>query len=498
MSEPENTTVLIVDDNTGARRSIEGLLTSQGYKLLVASNGAEAMEIAKTDYPDLILLDVMMPGKNGYEVCEEIRADADIAEVPIIMITGLDDDDSMMKGIEAGADDFLTKPINKIELRSRVKGIARLNRYRKLWGERQKFEWVVKHSQFGYIILNEKDLITFTNDRACEILGLSEIEADEKPSFFKVIKKRYTSKPVDIESIWKMSLEKETVSPEPFILVSPKKGGKSARWIKATILSLQKMTPGLKMLRLEDITASMMSFQEKHTFSRMMSHKLLTPLNSLKAAQQMMGVSANAETSGLFRKVSDLQKKGIDRLEYDIDSILKFLESNSLNGRRETTSLQELEEQLRSIGDEDGVPFCLLTDLGDKESWVTHISPIRFETCIREIIENSVKFHPKGSPSLTWSIQVFNTGDTAILTFENDGDPILEEELANAWKPYWQADRYRTGEVRGMGLGLSLIAANIWGAGGTCSIANRKDKSGAIVTLTLPIFPEASRQAKSG
>ena len=212
----------------------------------------------------------------------------------------------------------------------------------------------------------------------------------------------------------------------------------------------------------------------------------------------MMGVSANAETSGLFRKVSDLQKKGIDRLEYDIDSILKFLESNSLNGRRETTSLRELEEQLRSIGDEDGVPFCLLTDLGDKESWVTHISPIRFETCIREIIENSVKFHPKGSPSLTWSIQVFNTGDTAILTFENDGDPILEEELANAWKPYWQADRYRTGEIRGMGLGLSLIAANIWGAGGTCSIANRKDKSGAIVTLTLPIFPESSRQAKSG
>jgi putative two-component system response regulator len=78
--------------------------------------------------PDLILLDVMMPGMDGFEVCRRLRADSVLGEVPILMITALDDRSSRLQGIQAGADDFITKPIDSVELLARVQGITRLNR----------------------------------------------------------------------------------------------------------------------------------------------------------------------------------------------------------------------------------------------------------------------------------------------------------------------------------------------------------------------------------
>jgi signal transduction histidine kinase len=132
--------VLIVDDQPSARESLEALLTGQGYDLAFASNGAEALAAARELEPDVILLDVMMPGMNGFEVCRQLRADPNLAEVPIIMVTALDDRESRLQSIEAGADDFATKPYDRAELRARVRTITRLNRYRRLLMERAKRE----------------------------------------------------------------------------------------------------------------------------------------------------------------------------------------------------------------------------------------------------------------------------------------------------------------------------------------------------------------------
>lgn len=132
-----NSTILIVDDEPVGRDALEMLLTPQGYNLAFAGNGLETLAKATELTPDLILLDVMMPGMDGYEVCRRLRADPLLAEVPIIMVTALDDRDSRLEGIEAGADDFVSKPFNRTELRTRVKTITRLNRFRRLLAERK-------------------------------------------------------------------------------------------------------------------------------------------------------------------------------------------------------------------------------------------------------------------------------------------------------------------------------------------------------------------------
>jgi len=133
-------TVLIVDDEPSGRQTLEAVLEGEGYRLEMAENGFQALEKARQLLPDVILLDVMMPGLTGFEVCEQIRKDEKLAEIPIIILTALDDRNSMLRALESGADDFITKPFDRHELRARLVGILRLNRYQKLVNERASLE----------------------------------------------------------------------------------------------------------------------------------------------------------------------------------------------------------------------------------------------------------------------------------------------------------------------------------------------------------------------
>ena len=132
--------ILIADDNRAGQIALESMLLGKGYRIEFASDGNEAIKQAAELHPDLILLDIMMPGIDGYGVCKNLRANPDTAEVPIIMVTALDDNDSKLEGLSAGADDFISKPINRTELQTRVNTIVRLNRYRSLIEERKKLQ----------------------------------------------------------------------------------------------------------------------------------------------------------------------------------------------------------------------------------------------------------------------------------------------------------------------------------------------------------------------
>lgn len=139
-------TVLIVDDDLTARETLIAMLEGEQYDLQIAKDGIQALHMLAELQPDLILLDVMMPGMDGYEVCRRIRATPDLAEVPIILLTALDDRASLVRGIEAGADDFLSKPADRRELTARVRTITRLNRYRTLVEQRENIRRMAEHT----------------------------------------------------------------------------------------------------------------------------------------------------------------------------------------------------------------------------------------------------------------------------------------------------------------------------------------------------------------
>lgn len=481
MRTGSQSTILVVDDNLGARKSIEALLASERYNFLLADSGHAALDLLEHKTPDVILLDVMMPGMNGYTVCEKIRANPRISDIPVLMITALDDEESMIQGIESGADDFLPKPISKTELKARIRSILRLNRFRKIYDERKKFEIVVAQSQLGYLVLDSKTRIQFLNSAARKILCLEEGELNE-PYFFDTAKHVYSVQPTDIEQSF---LNPETNAlPEPFLLVRSRTQDTPARWIRASFEELESQSNQL-LLKLEDITERIISFQQKQTFSRMISHKMLTPLNAIKASYQMIkGIDEGSER---LAQIVSIQEKGIERLEYDIQSILSFLAYEKQAAK--PMSFWDTAALLQGLSDVSAFPFSVEGPSQNTEK-LLNISSNAFEASIREIIENAVKFCEIGTPKI--NCQIDHDGETAEYIFSNNSKVLTEQELENAWKPYWQADRYSTGEIKGMGLGLSLIATNVWTAGGTCKIKNNSDHQGVTLTLTFPLLEKQS------
>ena len=118
--------ILVVDDVEPNVRLLEAKLTLEYYEVLTATDGATALEIAAAERPDIILLDVMMPGMDGFETCRRLKADPVTKHIPVVLVTALDGREDKMKGLAVGADDFVTKPIDDVILFARVKSLVRL------------------------------------------------------------------------------------------------------------------------------------------------------------------------------------------------------------------------------------------------------------------------------------------------------------------------------------------------------------------------------------
>ncbi|MGY8777220.1 MAG: response regulator, partial [Longimicrobiales bacterium] len=173
-STPYAPKLLLVDDTPAALETLSVSLQGQGYRITTATNGPEALELARSLNPDLILLDVMMPGMSGFEVCRVLRDDPALADVPVLLVTALDDRKSLIEGIESGADDFISKPVNRTELRARVRTITRLDRHRRLALALKRLENVIQLSPDGILLLDETATIRFANPEARRLFGGAE------------------------------------------------------------------------------------------------------------------------------------------------------------------------------------------------------------------------------------------------------------------------------------------------------------------------------------
>ena len=128
--DPADATVLIVDDNEQNLELLQAYLAELKCRTLVARDGAEALEQFRTGSPDLVLLDIMMPRMSGFQVCEAIRREENEPRTPVLMVTALNQVADVERAIEAGADDFLTKPVDRLELLVRVQSQLRIHHLR--------------------------------------------------------------------------------------------------------------------------------------------------------------------------------------------------------------------------------------------------------------------------------------------------------------------------------------------------------------------------------
>ena len=130
--------ILVVDDLLPSLKRLEAKLSNEYFEVKTAESGLEALECIAADPPDIVLLEIMMPGMDGFEVCSKIKANPDSAHIPVVMVTALSDREDRVRGLEAGADDFLTKPVDDTVLFARVRSLVRLKMFMDEWRLRER------------------------------------------------------------------------------------------------------------------------------------------------------------------------------------------------------------------------------------------------------------------------------------------------------------------------------------------------------------------------
>ena len=165
--------ILVVDDQFQNIELLEAYLVPQGYEIVKAASGEEALEKLSGDQIDLILLDIMMPKMSGIEVLEKLRADEQTKAIPVVMVTALKETEDKVKALEAGCDDFISKPFGKVELLARVKSILKISYYRRQLEEEEKFKAVVDKVSDGIAVCSPDYLIKDCNAAILKYLNIA-------------------------------------------------------------------------------------------------------------------------------------------------------------------------------------------------------------------------------------------------------------------------------------------------------------------------------------
>lgn len=166
------TKILVVDDDAFEQHYIGTLLKQEDWTLLYAKDGQSALKIAQEENPDLVLLDIILPQIDGIEVCRMLHGIASLAEVPTVMVTTLCDQPTRAKCIEAGADDFISKPFDPMELRTRVRSLLRLNRYRLQAEENARYLSLVRMIPDGIVVAWMDGVVAYANPSAMDHFGV--------------------------------------------------------------------------------------------------------------------------------------------------------------------------------------------------------------------------------------------------------------------------------------------------------------------------------------
>lgn len=470
--------ILVVDDNTIGREVLCTALEQEGYEVTGAANGLEALQLADKLLPDLVLLDVMMPGIDGFQVCRSLRENPILAEVPVIMITALATAEARLSGIEAGADDFIAKPIDLIELQARVRTITRLNRYRRLMMERAKFEWALERSDEGYLLIDGSDKLIYANPQARRYLSLREDASLSEKNFGELVSDHYHCEPKDGWRNW----------PQPGTLrylVRPESASSLAVWLQVETHQLPSGDAENYLIHIANVTSKAALQNEVVKFNHAVQHKLRTPLTGLIGSLELLKELLEDQALDVTR-LTELALQSANRLNHEIEDIIQYLTIPKLLKPGEGFSLSSLIPLFIELSKRTGVKlpvFNFEEDLKEKE---IPLSSQAMELICQELLDNSKKFHATGDPIINISLKSLDENRVK-LTFINDGFIISPDELPHVWSPYKQLEKYFTGQIAGMGLGLSKIALLIWGIGGSGTICNREDDQGVIVELSLPV-----------
>ena len=304
--------ILVVDDQIQNIELLEAYLVGQGYEIIRAASGEEALEKLSGNQIDLILLDIMMPKMSGLELLEKLRADEKTRLIPVVMVTVLKETEDKVKALEAGCDDFITKPVDKIELLARVKSILKISYYLRQLDEKEKFKAVVDKISDGIAICSPDYLIKDSNAAILKYLNITD---SANVNLVDALFNNYSV------SINKEALMDLTVAHKTFDIVGEKTETTEALYLEAN-LDLIKNSAGELLsvvFILRDVTASRTEELLKQDTLTLISHKLRTPLGVISGKIALF-------QDGLYGALNEEQKEAIGAISKQSSLLVSMVE----------------------------------------------------------------------------------------------------------------------------------------------------------------------------
>jgi PAS domain S-box-containing protein len=369
--------------------------------------------------------------------------------------------------------------------------------------EHARFGWVVAQADDGYLVLDDRDGILYANSQARHYLNLPAADVvplhpeDTRQRFeaFRTLScRQYNCQPEAAWADW--PARPAHASQTPRYLVCPASQEAPAFWLQVDLLATTSGAREQYLVRLRDVTATLGERGTMWKFHALVNHKLRAPLSGLTGFLQVIDEH--------FWRLSDTEKKdffGVVRqsagqLQDRIESIFQYLEAPTLaRSQRERYTLAGLVALTADISQQlDLAPPTVRYDRIEDPSaiWLA-LSRQALELIVWELLDNAKKFHPQHTPAV--EIKVSTTADALRIDFGDDGVTLAPDQLTKLALPYYQLERYFTGEVAGMGLGLTMVTALLWEVGGRCRITNRQTGAGIVAELIIPLAEQAASVA---
>lgn len=419
--------VLIVDDEDSTITLLEALLRPDGYNLIVLRNGEKALAYLADNVPDLVLLDIMMPGISGFAVLTEIRKNIKTKTVPVIFLTSLTDREDRIKGLDVGADDFISKPFDKAELVFKVRTQVNLSVLRRQINEKEKLANVMD-LLFEGIVLTDCDFnIQQINKTAMEMLRLKEQTGNLENIFEK--KYGYIIEVNSEKGHFILSRQESPDDPQFFL---------SVEYRRVAQLSADKCS---YVFAFKDVTEAHARDKMKLDFLSLISNKIRIPVTVINGYSTMLNVF---ETDDKLKEIVTSIMRNSEVIENLIKRVMFFveIENTPLTGYENTSDVKEMVDRFSLVYKKQ----CeLITD--ENQIKMNYWQAIAAE----ELIGNAVKFNDKEKTVIR--LQVDSEG----MTVEDNGPGIPIQEREKVFEPFYQINRKISGNNLGVGIGLSVV-----------------------------------------
>jgi len=218
----------------------------------------------------------------------------------------------------------------------------------------------------------------------------------------------------------------------------------------------------------------------------MISHKLRTPFNGILGGIDFLSDEVEQYLSDDQKEFCQMTKDSAYRYYNSLESILEYIRFSDIIKYRDGIEMNKLPDIINKLGQElkiDSVKFDSHDDFGETK---LIFNGDLMELILLKIFDNSQKYHPDNKPEIDVSLSLSKSGK-AILKISDNGVNLTSEQLSKMWSPYYQVDKSWTGEVAGMGLGLSYVATTLWHVGGKCRAYNVEEGPGIVVELEIPL-----------